>query len=171
MLKPIVALALSVVAVLQVTIEPQQEGQLRRLFPSADVFSFEATSLPHFKAFMLDPRTRARTSIGLAFWTTDLDPRERGFEGPIKILVGMDLHGVLTGVIVAEHHEPYGDFSIERQEFAAQFKGKSIRDPFRVGSDVDAVSRASVSVASAARTIRNSARRAARELLPTGDIK
>jgi transcriptional regulator of nitric oxide reductase len=109
--------------------------------------------------------------IGLAFWTTDLDPRERGFEGPIKILVGMDLHGVLTGVVVSEHHEPYGDFSIDRPEFAAQFRGKSIRDPFKVGGDVDAVSRASVSISSATRTIRNSARRAGRQLLSPSDIR
>ena len=77
----------------------------------------------------------------------------------------MDTKGVLTGVIVADHNEPYGDFSVDPPEFAAQFKGKSIRDPFRVGSDVDAVSRATITVTSAARAIRNSARRIATQLL------
>jgi hypothetical protein len=75
------------------------------------------------------------------FWTTELEPLERGYDGPIKMLVGMDTSGVLTGVLVTQHHEPYGDFSVDPPQFAAQFKGKSIRDPFKVGADVDAVSR------------------------------
>ena len=41
--------------------------------------------------------------------------------------------------------------------FAAQFKGKSIRDPFRVGGDIDAVSRASLTIGSATRAIRDTA--------------
>ena len=72
---------------------------------------------------------------------------------------------VLVGVVVAAHNEPYGDFSVDRPEFAAQFKGKSIRDPFRVGADIDAVSRATITITSAARAIRISARRMATQLL------
>jgi hypothetical protein len=79
---------------------------------------------------------------------------------------------VLTGVIVVEHHEPYGNFSVEPPEFAAQFKNKSIRDQFKVGVDVDAVSRATITITSATRAIRNSARRVARQLLtPPGSPK
>jgi len=74
-------------------------------------------------------------------------------------------------VIVVEHHEPYGNFSIDPPEFASQFKGKNIRDAFKVGSDVDAVSRATVSVTSASRAIRNAARRVARELLTPDAVK
>jgi NosR/NirI family nitrous oxide reductase transcriptional regulator len=99
------------------------------------------------------------------FWTTEIEPLERAYDGPIKMLVGMDTKGILTGVIVVQHHEPYGHFSIERPEFAAQFKGKSIRDRFRVGEDVAAVSTATITITSAARAIRNSARRIATQLL------
>ena len=102
----------------------------------------------------------------LAFWTTDLVPQEHGYHGPIHILVGMDMTGMLTGVVVTYNSEPYGYFSVEPPKFAAQFKGKNIRDPFRVGGDVDAVSRASISIASAARAIRDSARMVAKQLLP-----
>ena len=108
---------------------------------------------------------RFASVAGVAFWTTEIEPLERGYDGPIKMLVGMDTKGILTGVIVVEHHEPYGDFSVEPPEFAAQFKGKSIRDPFKVGADVDAVSRATISITSATRAIRNSARRMATQLL------
>jgi transcriptional regulator of nitric oxide reductase len=102
---------------------------------------------------------------GYAFWTTELSPLERGYGGPIAILVGLDPKGLLTGIIVGEHHEPYGDFSIDRAEFAAQFRGKDVRDPFRLGEDIDAVSRATITMSSAVRAVRNSARRVARQLL------
>jgi hypothetical protein len=84
----------------------------------------------------------------------------------------MDTKAILTGVLVTEHHEPYGYFSVEPPEFAQQFKGKDIRDAFKVGNDVAAVSRASISINSSSRAIRNSARRIARALLmPPGTTK
>jgi hypothetical protein len=54
---------------------------------------------------------------------------------------------------------------VDRPEFAAQFKNKNIRDSFRVGADIDAVSRATITVTSASRAVRNSSRRIARALL------
>ena len=79
------------------------------------------------------------------------------------------MKGVLAGIVVAEHHEPYGNFSIDPPQFSAQFKGKDVRDRFRVGMDVDAVSRASITIGSATRAIRNSARRIARQYLAPPD--
>lgn len=145
--------------------DPQLEKYLRQLFPGAKRFSARTGSPPHFEAFAPDPRTGGETMSGLAFWTTDLEPLERGYDGPIKMLVGMDTKGILAGIIVVQHREPYGDRSIERPEFPAQFKGKNIRDPFKVGGDVDAVSGASITIGSATRAIRNSSRRVAKALL------
>lgn len=144
------------------------QAQLTQLFPPATTFSSKGGNPPHYKAY-----TGAQTLAGFAFWTTELEPLERGYDGPIKMLVGLDTKGVLTGVVVVEHHEPYGDFSVDPPEFAAQFKGKSIRDGFKVGVDVDAVSRATITIMSATRAIRNSARRMARQLLtpPPGPPK
>jgi NosR/NirI family transcriptional regulator, nitrous oxide reductase regulator len=163
-------LGASVILAGQSSLDGRTEVQLERLFPTATTFSSKQSSPPHFKAFRTDSSGQP-TLVGVAFWTTEIEPLERGYDGPIKILVGMNLQGILTGVVVAAHHEPYGYFSVDRKEFAAQFVGKDIRDPFQVGSDVDAVSRASISIASATRAIRNSARRVARQLLtpPTAD--
>ncbi|MGE0592227.1 MAG: FMN-binding protein [Vicinamibacterales bacterium] len=143
----------------QDAIDAQLQQQLKRLFPSATRFDPKGGTPPHFKVYQGD------TVTGMAFWTTELEPLERAYDGPIKMLVGLDTKGVLAGVIVVEHKEPYGDFSIDRPEFAAQFQGKDIRDAFRVGRDIDAVSRATISITSATRAIRNSARRVARQLL------
>jgi len=144
----------------QQSADARLQGNLKHLFPTATSFSPKGGDPPHFKAF-----GPGQTLLGLAFWTTELDPLERAYDGPIKILVGMDTKGVLTGVVVVEHHEPYGNFSVDRAEFAAQFRGKNIRDAFKVGVDVDAVSRATISITSASRAIRNSSRRVARALL------
>lgn len=140
-------------------------AQLKRLFPSASAFSPKQGAPPHFKAYGSAAGPASAPLLGVAFWTTELEPLERGYDGPIKMLVGMDLSGVLVGVIVVDHNEPYGYFSVETPAFAAQFAGKNIRDPFKVGEDIDAVSRASITVGSATRAVRNSARRIARQLL------
>src|SRR5438132_10170375 len=155
----------------QTTLDKTLEAQLRKVFPGATAFSpKQSQPLPHYVAYTGNPNSP--TVAGYAFWTTELEPLERGYDGPIKILVGLDTNARLTGVLVTQHHEPYGYFSVEPPEFAQQFKGKSISDPFKVGADVAAVSRASISINSSSRAIRNSGRRIARALLtPPGTAK
>ena len=140
-----------------------QQQRLRQLFPSATAFSPKEGEPPHFKAFT--GAGSSRTLLGYAFWTTELSPLERGYGGPIAMLVGINTKGVLTGIVMGEHHEPYGDFSIDRPEFAATFRNKDVRDPFKLGEDVDAVSRATITMSSAVRSIRNGSRRIARQLI------
>jgi len=138
---------------------PNPAAELKRLFPAAAAFSPLAGTPLHFMAYAADPKPNpSEKPIGIAFWTTDLVPDEHGYHGPIHILVGMDMTGVLTGVVVTYDSEP--------PKFAAQFKGKKIGDPFRVGGDVDAVSRASISIGSATRAIRDASRVVAKQLLP-----
>ena len=148
----------------QTSVDGLTEVRLELLFPNAKSFSAGSGELRHYEAFGRDAQGKA-TLLGYAFWTTEIEPLERGYDGPIPILVGLDLQARLTGVVVGRHREPYGNISVDRPEFAAQFNGKDIRDPFRVGEDVDAVSRASISIASATRAIRASARRVARQYL------
>ena len=138
------------------------QARLKQLFPAATAFSPKGGEPPHFNAYAGPGTTNL---LGYAFWTTEVSPLERGYGGPIVMLMGIDTKGILTGLIVTEHHEPYGNFSIDPPSFAAQFKGKDVRDPFKLGSDVDAVSRATITMTSAVRAIRLSARRVARELI------
>jgi transcriptional regulator of nitric oxide reductase len=151
---------------------PKPDAALKQLFPSAAAFSPLTGTPLHFTAYASDPaKDPGAAPLGFAFWTTDLVPNEHGYHGAIHILVGMNMSGVLTGVVVDYHSEPYGYFSVEPKEFATQFTNKSIRDPFRVGGDVDAVSRASLSINSAARAIRDSSRLMARALLTPDAVK
>lgn len=137
-------------------------GQLKKLFPNAASFSAKSGTPAVYRALGPDGE---KDVIGFAFWTTELEPLERGFDGPIKMLVGMDMKGLLTGVIVTDHREPYGYFSVDLPEWPTQFVAKNIRDPFKVGSDVDAIARATISVTSASRAVRNASRKVARAYL------
>lgn len=142
------------------------EARLRRLFPAAATFSAKEGSPPHFKAFAASPAGVSTPDvIGFAFLTTDLEPLESGYDGPIQMLVGISPRGQLAGVVVISHREPYGYFSVEPPAFAAQFVGKDVREPFKVGEDVEAIARATITINSATRAIRNSARRFARQML------
>jgi NosR/NirI family nitrous oxide reductase transcriptional regulator len=158
---------ISMVAADRIYTNPNPQAELKQLFPNAVAFSPLAGAPLHFKAYAVDPKTNPNAQpIGIAFWTTDLVPEEHGYHGPIHILVGLNMTGVLSGVVVAYDSEPYGYFSVEPPKFAVQFKGKTIHDQFRVGGDVDAVSRASITINSAARAIRDSSRMVAKQLLP-----
>src|SRR5262245_65416613 len=141
-------------------------AQLKKLFPNAASFSAKTGTPAHYKAFG-PPAAGGKEGelLGLAYWTTELEPLERGFDGPIKMLVGLNTEGKIAGVIVTDHREPYGYFSVALPEWPKQFEGKSIKDSFKVGTDVDAISRATISVTSASRAIRNSSRKIARAYL------
>ncbi|HWN83834.1 MAG TPA: FMN-binding protein [Vicinamibacterales bacterium] len=151
-------------AVGQAGIEPSVLDKLKRLFPAATTFSPKEGEPLHFTAYAADARG-ARSVLGYAFWTTEVVPLERGYGGPIVMLVGLDLKGVISGIVIGDHREPYGNFSIDMPQFAAQFRNKDVRDPFKLGEDIDAVSRATITMSSAVRSIRNAARRVARTLL------
>ena len=154
------------------TTDPEVHARLERIFPGAMSFSPKTGNPPHFKVYGFGSAVGDEPElVGFAFYTTELEPLERGYDGPIQILVGMDLHGLLAGVVVVDHNEPYGYYSIDRPEFPTQFVGKSIRDRFKVGEDVDAVSTATVTMRSSTRAIRNGSRRMARRFLAPEDVQ
>lgn len=154
-------------------IEPMPTAKLKRLFPRAAAFTPRGDKDPlYFTAYATDPaQTPGAKPIGWAFWSMDLVPGELGYHGHIHMLIGMDTTGRLTGVIMDVNTEPYGDISVNLPEFPEQFKGKSIRDRFEVGQDVDLVSRATITVRAAARTVRESARMVARSVLTPDAVK
>ena len=152
---------------------PRPEPYFKRLFPNAGGFSdFGGTPL-HYKVYGVDPKTNPNAPpIGFIFWTTDVSPNDYGYHGPVHFLVGMDTHGIIQGVVMDYNSEPYGYFSVDPPKFVEQFKNKSIRDQFKVGVDVDAISRATITITSASRAIKNSARQVARIYLnPEGGVK
>jgi len=147
------------------TVTEADEAALRRLIPDADSFELVETGTRHFLAYARRVSSGERPLIGFAFFTTDLTPRIFAYKGRITMLVGLDTAGELFGVQVLHHYEPFGYFSIDLPDFPEQFSSKSILDPLEVGEDIDAVSRATITVAAATRAIRQGARLLVRELL------
>ena len=87
-----------------------------------DTSSSKQGNPPYYKAYQVDPENDRRTLLGFVFFTIDAEPRERGYDGPINIAVGMDMQGAITRIKVVAHREPYGYFSIDRARFAEQFE-------------------------------------------------
>ena len=142
----------------------RQEPRLREVLPDADSFTFEHATLPHFKAWAVDARGE-KALVGLAFFTNELDPQIHGYKAQFWMLVGVTPSGVLTGISIDYHAEPFGYFSIDPPGYGEQFKGLSILDPLEVGTDIDAVSRATITVEAATRAIRQGSRQLVRQYL------
>ena len=157
------------VTVAQSRLDPRvpkaDEAALRTLIPRADHFELVETTTRHFRAYAQPASGGDQTLIGFAFFTTDVTPSLYAYKGRITTLVGMDTRGTLIGVQVVHHYEPFGYFSIDRPDFPEQFVGKSILDPLEVGKDIDAVSRATITVEAATRAIRRGARQLVRDFL------
>jgi len=147
----------------QTRVSPGDETALRRLLPDAHHFALVEDDTRHFRAYAAPEAGRPLRVVGLAFFTTDLTPRIYAYKGRITTLVALDTGGRVLGVDVVHHYEPFGYFSIDLPGFPRQFAGKSVLEPFDVGRDIDAVSRATITVEAATRAIRQGARRLARE--------
>jgi hypothetical protein len=139
-------------------------AQLQAVFPEAERFSEKRGRPPVFEAYRGDPESGREQLVGYAFLTSDLPPEMTGYSGPIEALVGVDLDGTVTGVRVVEYHESLqesrGDF-LARRGFQEQYAGKGIGDAFRVRSDIDGISGATISVRALSLSVRNAARRVA----------
>jgi len=67
-----------------------------------------------------------------------------GYGGPLKIAVASDQKGVITGVVVIEQREtPHWFERVNNSDLIKSLNGKSFRDEFKPGNDVDVVSGAS----------------------------
>lgn len=153
------------------SIDEIDEELLRRVLPAADTFAPAESSLPIYAGYAgSEPEAEP---AGYVFFTPDLPPEEIGYSAPIDMLVGMDADGVVTGLEIVHYTESYkairGDF-IHTEGFPGQFSGKDIGEGFRVGRDVDGISRATITAWAVARGIRNAARRVALEHLPDTDF-
>ena len=146
---------------------------LKMVMPDAASFSEKAGDPPVYKAFGAAEQGSEGELIGYLFETSDYPPEEIGYSAPIEVLVGMDLEGILSGIEVLYYRESYksirGDF-INSERFPNQFEGMSVSDGFRVGRDLDGVSRATITSWATSRGIRNAARSVARNYLTDSEF-
>ena len=59
-----------------------------------------------------------------------------GFSGPIRVLIGIDFDGVVTGIRILQHRETPGlgdKIDSTRSDWVHQFEGRSLLDPVTTG--------------------------------------
>lgn len=144
------------------------EAQLKEVMPAAGRFSEKAGTPPVFTAFATDPGPGDDVIVGYVFQTSDLPPQEIGFSSTIDVLVGLDLNATVTAIKVLDYNESFlssrGDF-LSIRPFQEQFRRKPLSEPFRVGRDIDGVSRATISSWATSRGVYNAARQVAQAYL------
>lgn len=143
---------------------PATLSQFREVFADADTFVAGEGEYSHHRAYRTSGEAEQEL-VGFVFYTASVVPDEWAYSGNIDMLVGITTAGIITGTLVVDHTEPFGYFSIDPPEFAAQFTGKSIMDPLKEGVDVDSITTATITVEGAARVVRKAARRVARQHL------
>jgi NosR/NirI family transcriptional regulator, nitrous oxide reductase regulator len=146
---------------------------IRVLFPKATRIDTRLESPPVHPVYQLDEL------LGYAFESNHYSALQ-GFSGkPIRLLIGLDPEGTLSGVRVLEHHEPvflHGLGESALQRFIDQYRNVSITRPIVVGGSrsggdggsvhqFDGVSKATVSVVILNETVMISAMEVARKLL------
>lgn len=87
-----------------------------------------------------------------------------GYAGPIRILVGVDMTGTVTGIRIVEHRETPGlgdRIDQTRSDWVYQFDGRSLGDPVEArwllttdGGDFDQITGASVTPRAVIKAIR-----------------
>lgn len=136
---------------------------MQALLPEADTFSEKAGEPLVYQAYRTNA-TGEQELAGYLFETPDVPPEEMGYSSTVHSLVAMDLEGTVTGIEIIQYREAYrsirGDF-LNSERFPNQFFNKHLSEEFRVGRDIDGVSRATISSWAVSRGIRNAARRVA----------
>jgi NosR/NirI family transcriptional regulator, nitrous oxide reductase regulator len=147
--------------------------QLQQLMPAATRFSEKAGEPPVFTAYGPNADGNADGIVGYLFQTSDLPPLEVGFSAPIEVLVALDTQATVTAIKVLDYNESFrssrGDF-LSARGFQEQFRRKPLTDEFRVGRDIDGVSRATITSWATTRGIYNAARQVALAYLPDSGI-
>ena len=132
------------------------EDVLKAAMREADSFSLKEGNPPVYRGYKGDASSPNAELVGYLFETPDYPPEEVGYSAPIDVLVGIELDGTLTGIEVLHYIESYksirGDF-INSEYFPQQFSRKNIVEDFRVGRDIDGISRATITSWAVARGV------------------
>ena len=77
------------------------------------------------------------------------------FGGPIKLLVGVDTDGKISGIKILEHSETPGlGANAVKPAFYSQFAGKPVTDGFEAKKDVDAITAATITSRAVAESVK-----------------
>ena len=126
------------------------------LFPHADSFSDLEGEPPHYKVFENQSNDDNNILVGICYTVSS-----RGYSDDILIMVGVNNDHTITGMRILEQKEAIvrtiGDF-MRASFFYNQYNEKNINDDFKVGRDIDSVTRATITNKYISTAIRDSSR-------------
>jgi electron transport complex protein RnfG len=139
------------------------QSALKDVFPGADGFEpAEGAKSPDASVTIVSAYKAEKDgkTVGAALEVTRV-----GYEGPIRLLVGVSIDGKITGVKILQHSETPGlganaasdKYFVDRAKgvtFYGQFTGKSVNDPFAVKGDVVAVTASTVTSTAVTRAVK-----------------
>ena len=120
----------------------EEEAALKAIMPGADSFNEnQIDEIEYFEA------RKGKSLVGYCIRVTG-----NGYNGFMRMIVGIDLNGIINGVEILEHQETPGlgakinEIRPEEKEpyFLAQFKAKQART-VAVKKDIDAITGATIS--------------------------
>jgi len=125
-------------------------SHFQRLLPGAD--RFEKSGFESYKAF------KAGSDQQAGYITVK---KSNGFGGPLKVAVCVDTTGAVVNAIVVEHRETSSWFvKVMKSPLIESMKGKSYKDQFEIGLDVDGITGATYTT----RAVIQSVKAASREI-------
>ncbi len=75
--------------IIQSALDQRERRDLADVFPDATRFSDTTGDPPHVKAFGEPTGSGEAALLGFVFYTREVEPLERGYKGPINILIGI----------------------------------------------------------------------------------
>ncbi len=146
---------------------------LKDIFAGAEKVAPKAGSPPRHDIYQARPGN-PEVLTAVAFNSYDITPGIKGYAGPIKLLVVISAAGAIQDVRVLKHSEtPAYVFGLD--DLISQFKGKDIKGNFRLGKDIDGITRATMTSEAIARSVDKGAKEIGRQVLkldvgaPSGD--
>jgi len=125
--------------------------------PQADFFSEKRDDPPFYEAYTEEDGKAKK--VGICFLTTEVFPEERGYGGPIEVLVGLDMKGVITGIYIISHNETESYVRpVYEPWFTDQFREKGVWDALTPGKDIQGITKATITSDAVARAVRRSTR-------------
>jgi electron transport complex protein RnfG len=126
----------------------ERNKALHKVLPGAQSFKEQ-----HKDGMVYYLAMRDDNPVGVGFITVG-----KGYGGEIKLIIGVDGEGRITGLEVLTHLESPGlGARITEDWFKAQFKGKTVRDKFKVkgpDADLDAIAGATISSKAVAKAVK-----------------
>lgn len=152
------------VKALQVLVPPANlqpaitQADVEKLFPTATGIEYVSSVTPkHYLAY--SGSAEGRVLEGYAVGSSECAPDIRGYAGPVPLLVALDGRGRVLRVVALPNEETPSYVSrLFSDRYLARFAGKSHQDPLRIGTDIDAVTGATVSLDALTRTLRETLR-------------